>query len=234
MLSPVQSGSTYYNYKHFFSIILLALVDANYKFIYVDIGNYGRTADGGAFHNSPLAAAMASNTLQMPCPENVPGLGSLPYVIVADDAFPLKPYIMKPYASRGLTSDQNIFNYRLSRARRTVENAFGILSSRFRIFRKAIPLSPEKVETVTMAACCLHNFLLRNNNSSAMYTPQLVTDSDMDQCTPDSTMQQVGRQGGNRPASEALQIRDMFCSYFNSPQGSVSWQANMQSQLSTH
>lgn len=56
-------------------------------------------------------------------------------VFVADDAFPLKTYILKPYArSTYLSRNPKIFNYRLSRARRIVENAFGILTSKFRIF----------------------------------------------------------------------------------------------------
>lgn len=227
LLAPPQSGSVYYNYKHFHSIVLLALVDANYRFIYVDIGNYGRIADGGVYQHSTLATAMASNALGIPPPDDVAGCGNLPYVIVADDAFALKPYLMKPYPLRGLTPEQNIFNYRLSRARRTVENAFGILSSRFRIFRKAIPLAPEKVETVTMAACCLHNFLLRNKSSSAVYMSGLLNDDtgSNEQCNSDSTMQHVHRQGGNRPPSDALKIRDMFCVYFSSPHGSVCWQS---------
>jgi hypothetical protein len=61
----------------------------------------------------------------------------IPYVLVADDAFPLTSYLMKPYAGK-LTkgSAKSVFNYRLSRARRIVENAFGLLSSVFRIFYK--------------------------------------------------------------------------------------------------
>jgi hypothetical protein len=57
-------------------------------------------------------------------------------ILVGDDAFPLKTYSLKPYLHRTLTYEQNIFNYRLSRARRIVENVFGILASRFRIFQK--------------------------------------------------------------------------------------------------
>lgn len=51
----------------------------------------------------------------------------MPFMIVVDDAFPLNKHIMKPYSQVGLTPESRIFNYRLSRARRIVENAFGIL-----------------------------------------------------------------------------------------------------------
>ena len=124
----------------------------------MDVGCYGHSADGGVFNNLTLSKALANNSLNLPEPEAFAGVPNLPYTVVADDAIALKSYIMKPYAMRRLTKDQNVFNYRLSRARRVLENAFGILRSRFRIFEKAIHLAPHKVEKIVMAACCLHNF----------------------------------------------------------------------------
>ena len=122
---PVNSGSYYFNYKHTFSVVFMALVDSDYKFIYVDVGCNGRVSDGGVFKNSTLHTAMTDNKLNSPPPEPLPRRSQqAPFVIVADDAFPLSENIMKPYAFRNLTPDQRIFNYRLSRARRIVENAF--------------------------------------------------------------------------------------------------------------
>ena len=90
------------------------------------------------------------------------------YVIVADDAFPLRVNIMKPYPFRGLPQWKIIFNYRPCRARRIVENAFGILANRFRVFLSPMLLSPENVERVALASCVLHNFL--RDNSPARYS----------------------------------------------------------------
>ena len=59
---PSSSGSYYFNYKHSFSIVLLAVVDADYKFLYVDIGCNGRISDGGVFRNSTLSTALEQNT----------------------------------------------------------------------------------------------------------------------------------------------------------------------------
>ena len=51
-----------------------------------------------------------------------------------------------------------MFNYRLSRTRRVVENAFGVLSSVFRVLRKPLLLQPERAQVVIMATIRLHNF----------------------------------------------------------------------------
>ena len=77
---------------------------------------------------------------------------------LGDDAFPLRRNLLKPFSHRKLSLEK-IFNYRLSRARRVVENAFGILASRFRIFYKPIDLKVETIEVLVKAACALHNWL---------------------------------------------------------------------------
>ena len=59
---PCGSGSEFFNYKHFFSVLFLALVDANYKFIYVDAGAAGRAGDAGDFHDSILKIAVSEIT----------------------------------------------------------------------------------------------------------------------------------------------------------------------------
>ena len=84
--------------------------------------------------------------------------GKMPYVIVGDEAFPLKRYMMRPYPGRGLSESERIFNYRLSRARRCSENAFGILSSRWRIFHRTMDQAPETVDELIKATVVLHNF----------------------------------------------------------------------------
>lgn len=140
MQCPAHGGSTYFNYKGTHSIVLMALVDANYKFLYIDVGCNGRIADGGVFSNCSLSTALEQNALNLPAPRPLPSRTSpVPYVIVADDAFPLKPYIMKPYPFRNQPMAKRVFNYRLSRAQR-MESAFGILAARFRVLRSPICL----------------------------------------------------------------------------------------------
>lgn len=137
IFAPPNSGSQYFNYKKTFSINLLALVDANYKFIAVDVGSYGKNSDGGIFANSNLGKALEQNKLHVPKDKNLPGTQfPVPYVIVADEAFPLKTYLLRPYPGSKMNGDiqKQVFNYRLSRARRVSENAFGILVQKFRSF----------------------------------------------------------------------------------------------------
>lgn len=127
--APANTGSPYYNYKKTFSVVLLAPVDSNYNFIYVDVGSQGRISDGGVFRHSSLYRN--SNSFGIPADEPLPGRDMhVSYVIIGDVAFPLSNFPMKPYRGehqRG--SRQRIFNFRLCRAQKSVENAFGIMAS---------------------------------------------------------------------------------------------------------
>lgn len=161
-----------------------------------------------------------------------------PYVFVADDAFPLKPCIMKPYSGhQHKGSIERVCNYRIFRARRIVENVFGISASVFRVFRKPMLLQPEKVEKVTLACICLHNYL-RCNLSKNKYNPAgsfdvehidsgIVEDGAWrkDQQTSQSffNFQQTARKS----SVEAMEIRKEFADYFVSEQGQVPWQLNL-------
>lgn len=99
-------------------------------------------------------------------PQHTETKENLPFIFWA---FTLLPSFLKPYSHRNLTHDERIFNYRCSRARRVVENAFGILASRFRIFHTEINMNVEKFDFIIMASCILHNFLRRTNRIT--YTP---------------------------------------------------------------
>lgn len=118
---PRNGGSLYYNYKGFHSIVLLALVDADYKFIWVDVGANGSASDAAVFDASELKETVEDGTIGFPEPDPLPNDDTdMPYFIIGDDAFPLRTWLMKPFARRNLTNDERIFNYRLCRARRIV------------------------------------------------------------------------------------------------------------------
>ncbi|XP_044766239.1 protein ANTAGONIST OF LIKE HETEROCHROMATIN PROTEIN 1-like [Coccinella septempunctata] len=229
--APVRSGSDFFNYKGYFSIVLLAVVDANYNFIYVNVGCQGKISDGGVFNNTFFKKALEENSLHFPPPRALPGRSSTtPFVIVADDAFPLSPNIMKAYSgSHDKGSKKMIFGYRLSRARRVSENAFGAITNSFRVFRS--PMATK----VTMAAVCLHNYL-RKSSSRTVYNPVGIFDSesiDDGEIIPgfwrhDASSSQLRDFAGipRRSTAVAQAIRDEFAEYFISPIGKLNFQNN--------
>lgn len=99
-------------------------------------------------------------------------------MIVADDAFALKPFLMKPYPQKNLDLARRVYNYRHSRARRISENVFGILANRWRILKSPIALVPEKVQSVAMAMITLHNWLRSGPSCHDYMPPGLVEQED--------------------------------------------------------
>lgn len=164
--APPHSGSVYYNYKKTHSISLLAVSNANYCFTLVDIGAEGRQSDGGVFANSTFGQRFETDEMNLPQPSVIePNDPPLPYVLVADEAFALNRYMMRPYPRSGqLNRQKKIFNYRLSRARRVIESAFGIMVARWRIYRRPIISSISTAVKIVQATTCLHNFIIINEN----------------------------------------------------------------------
>lgn len=228
---PANSGSYYYNYKQFFSVVLMAVVNANYEFLYVHTGINGRVSDGGVIECTKFYEKMLNNQLNLPSQNQTKE--NLQFVFLGDDAFSLMPTLLKPYSNRNLTHDEKIFNYRLSRARRVVENAFGILASRFRIFHTEINMGVDKIDYLIMASCILHNFLRRNNRAS--YTPIGSLDTE----DIDSKKLIPGEWRQNPTALHSLQVRQSrnssdlakmsrkkYDTYFVT-KGKVPWQEDM-------
>ena len=117
--------------------------------------------DGGVFKNYSLSTALETDQLIIPKAKPLHERSDpIPYVIVADDAFPLKPYIMKPYNLKEMKLEKRFFNYRLFRARRIVENAFGILADRFQVFRSPIRLLPCVQKKWSLSFCHPYVFII--------------------------------------------------------------------------
>ena len=137
-----------------------------------------------------------------------------PYFILADDAFALKTWLMKPYGRRMLTREEQIANCRISRGRRVVENAFGILVSRFRVMRTTIELPPETVKEVAFTCVVLHNIF--RSQYQGQHGGQQPGEDDDD--VPGDCQLIGGAAGGGpvrNPAREAKRQRDFLKDYFN-------------------
>jgi len=121
---PRNSASEYFNYKNAISIVLFALVDANYNFMFVNVGCQGRISDSGVFTSTELYKKLETKALCLP--QQVPLNGrekSVPYFFIGEEAFPLSENLMKVYPGQHPKgSKERIFTYRICRARRVVEN----------------------------------------------------------------------------------------------------------------
>ena len=235
---PAKGGSVYFNYKRYHSIVLMAVVDADYQFLFIDVGTQGSAADGGIWKNCALGAALEEQRAGLPEAEPLPGeTVKVPYCLVGDDAFALRPWMMKPYPSRNLSRQQRIFNYRLSRARRVVENAFGITAMRFRCLLTTMAQRPENVQTIVYTACVLHNLIrIRKDALTGALEGDRVEPETGNIIPGTWRTATVGNQvnltgldvtGGNTSTKTAKQQRDVLCAYYNSERGRVPWQDRM-------
>lgn len=236
---PKLSGTLYHNYKGFFSIVLMAVCDANYCFTLVDIGQYGSNNDSGILANSRIGQMFDDNEMFVPENSKISQLSDqrLPYFLLGDEIFPLKNWLMRPFPGNNASEEERIYNYRHSRARRCIENAFGILFSRWRIFQKPIRATVGHVESYTLACISLHNYLRLTSN--AHYSPTGFVDSEDNNGAllpgewrrsgsmgTDGAFRKFRNVRGSRPREDAVRIRNELKEYLNSEEGSVSWQLN--------
>ena len=152
--------SLFCNCKGFHSIVLLALVDGDYKFLWLGMGTTGSTSDVQIFKHTNLRHKIGDGSIGFPDSEylEIGGL-KVNFFILEDDAFPLKLWLMRPYSSRSMDLKEMVFNYRIRRGRTVVENAFRMLTSRIRIFQSPLQPEPQVVNRVVMACLVLHNLL---------------------------------------------------------------------------
>lgn len=222
---PPHSASDYINYKGYFSIVLLALVDYDYCFMFAEVGAKGRISDGGVFNSSVLSEKITNNTINLPPPSSLPGCNiELPYVFLGDGAFPLSNHLMKPFPGHhAIGTPQRLFNQKLSSSRVVVENTFGIMASKFRVFKKPMTLYDVTACSVVIMTCVLlHNFLRKSKTSRDLYCPPGTSDTYVNgelvapgswrknTDTEFTPLQPIPRRAKNSD----IQIRDSFMKFF--------------------
>uniref|UniRef100_A0A6P7GYR3 Uncharacterized protein LOC114342323 isoform X2 n=1 Tax=Diabrotica virgifera virgifera TaxID=50390 RepID=A0A6P7GYR3_DIAVI len=144
---------------------------------------------------------------------------------------------MRPYPGHFLPREKRIFNYRLSRGRRVIENAFGILSSRWRIYRRTIIASESTVVAIVKATVCLHNFLINNGEKLGQehkYIAASTVDHENEagelvhgdwRSEHGNNVLPIGRMGSNMYAKNAQTMRQNLLRYFLN-EGAIQFQEN--------
>uniref|UniRef100_A0A8C3TDU6 DDE Tnp4 domain-containing protein n=1 Tax=Chelydra serpentina TaxID=8475 RepID=A0A8C3TDU6_CHESE len=155
ILAPDHQASEYINRKGYFSIVLQALVDHKGCFTNMNVGWLGKVHDTRIFRNSGLFQLLQQGTF-FPDQKITVGDVEMPIVILGDPAYPLMPWLIKPYTG-SLDSSQDLFNYRLSKCRMVVECAFGRLKARWRSLLTRLDLSETNIPIIITACCALHN-----------------------------------------------------------------------------
>ncbi|XP_050796256.1 uncharacterized protein LOC127044962 [Gopherus flavomarginatus] len=154
-LAPEHQGTQYINRKGYFSMVLQALVDHKGRFTNIHVGWPERVHDAHVFRNTTLFKRLQQGNY-FPDQKITVGDDEMPVVILGDPAYPLMPWLMKPYTG-SLDSSQELFNYRLSKCRMVIECAFGRLKARWRTLLTRSDLSQTNVPFVIAACCVLHN-----------------------------------------------------------------------------
>ncbi|KAL4131721.1 hypothetical protein QTP88_008995 [Uroleucon formosanum] len=180
---PNNSRSRNFCYLKTFSVVLMAIVDPDYKFICIDVAGYGRNSDGGILEESIMGKRLEAGMLNVPEDKPLP-----------DD-------------NHETIEKKDTYNYRLCRARRVVENAFGILAKKWRVFESPMEMKETTVKKVIMATCILHNYLRVQNCNK--YDNDLEADEE-----PFSIRNNIANNPG-RYTVEAFGVRECFVEYFN-------------------
>ena len=197
-----------------------------------DIGESGRNSDGGVLANSNLGIAMNEGMLELPEPRISPAMSKIfPHVFVADEAFALKPFMVKPYAKNTLDERKKSLQLQDFSCKKGNREMFWYLCFKVRIFRRPIIRKVDIVVAITKAVVLLHNYLMKNESN---YCPPGYADAD----TPFGTRSGEWRGefqnytgmvsiGSNNFTRSADKVREGFCTYFDSDEGSVHWQWDM-------
>ncbi|XP_069809953.1 uncharacterized protein [Dendropsophus ebraccatus] len=215
---PPHSGSRYFHSRPYYWVVLLALVDSDFRFVTVDVAAYGSAAEARDFRATRMVEMMQPNQLALPGPKPLPGSSGppAPYVMVAGEDFGLSPSLVCPFPGHDLDDKRKIFNYRLGQAVWYGECALGMLSRKWRVLQSSMQMSPDNAVKVIQACVLLHNFFRGQDTEG---------DNDLEPAMPSSDfLPQLNRCERRESAGAAL--RDLFADYFLSPEGAVDWQVD--------
>lgn len=201
----------------------MAAADANLKFTFIDVGSPGADGDLNVFSRTEFGSKIMQGDEMLNLPPDATINGeNVPFFYIGDDAFPLLKRLIKPYSTKRnnepFTNDEKIFNYRLSRARRTIENAFGVLVMRWGCLRNEFQCNPDKVKVIVAACCALHNFLMKSSNTYCTSRTIDHFDENGNLVEGDwrhyEQLENINYNMAGRPQTEGKRIREILTHYF--------------------
>ena len=159
-----EAAKEYHTFKNFYSVVLMAIVDAKYRSIWGSCGYPGNSHDSLIFKSTDLYAELSSG--KMPSIAHKEGSVLIPPLLLGDGAFPFHSWLMKPYSQAVLTAEEKYVNYRLSRARMVAEGAFGKVKGRWRILSRKCESTVDTVKAMTLACVVLYNLCIERGDVS--------------------------------------------------------------------
>ncbi|XP_070548138.1 putative nuclease HARBI1 [Ptychodera flava] len=184
--APKLHPDSYNNRKKFHSIVLQAVCNTRLLFTDVHAGWPGSSHDARVWRNSPIYRAQ--NQLFPPNSH-----------LVGDSAYPLSAHLITPFRDYGnLSIEQRIFNTEVSRARQTIERAFGHLKGRFRKLRDFFADDIELIVDGTISACVMHNICILNDE-------ELLEEYEDEEVNNDLAMPYNNDQAGVQRRQELMQ-----------------------------
>ncbi len=169
------SDSSCYNYKKFFSIIPLPLVNANYEFLWIDVGANSACLDAQIYNGYSLCKAISLRPSRGQDRSDWQTAIKIYEVLTSSWLMMLlhwslrcwKLWLLKPYAKLAgsalrLTYRQKVLNYCLLRGWRIIANTFGILAQWWRVLKKGIQLYPHKAWELILTCIILQNLMKKH------------------------------------------------------------------------
>jgi hypothetical protein len=199
------TGSDYFNFKKYFSVVLMAVADANYYFTAIDVGSYGREGDSYVFKKSNFWKRFTAGQLDLPGDKPLPSDDSregnpVSHVLLGDEAFGLSKQLLQPYPSTNLSHEKRIYTaatpepdvYLWNSEQQTACSTFSHSCA-----------SKLCVHHSTVLLCFAH--LVRKRDGFVF--------EDILSCE----LQGVRESAGVGGRSQGIEVREMFCEYFNGP-----------------
>lgn len=179
----------------------------------------GSINDASIFNNSDLCERIQSEELNIPRSRELPGSNiNMTYFFIGDNIFALQKHLMKPYTrTNGMSHMKRVYNYRIKRARLTIECAFGILTLRWSILQKKYGFHIVTFEIIIMSTLCLHNMIITRN---------------LEEHYPDNEHHKYQNEEEEEDEEEreeeadvaSTRQRELLAQYFISEEGSIPWQ----------